>query len=88
MSGSLRSHSDKAVWTHIVNVLLGDEVNGPISKSLEECGYDNLQDLLALEELDITGLLYYERMSTEDGDSLTAQPLKMAHKNRIKAIIR
>ena len=81
-SGVTTRSQSQAVVHHIVGVVFGQPLDGDLQKSLDEFGYDQVEDILALSQPDIEALGH--EMTNEEGN-LEFVSLVRGKQNLIKA---
>ena len=81
-SGVTTRSQSQAVVHHIVGVVFGQPLDGDLQKSLNEFGYDQVEDILALSQPDIEALGH--EMTNEEGN-LEFVSLVRGKQNLIKA---
>ena len=74
--------SHAAILKHIIEVVMNQDADSPLSKSLKKGGYDVIADVLAMSSTDIDILDYEET----DGANTVTLALLPARKNLIRAL--
>ena len=71
-----------AIYKHLIEVVMNQDADSPLSKSLKKGGYDMIADVLAMSNADIDALDYEET----DGTNTVTLALLPARTNLIRAL--